>query len=139
MKMRTLSLKRDQQTEILDFCAQASPHEACGLLLGNEGEVQRVVLSENISPTPTRHFEIDPALIIQYQKISRAGGVAIMGHFHSHPEGQALPSDTDRAHLYDKNMVWCIVSVAKGRAMEMKAYVPDASGHDFMPLKISIL
>lgn len=138
--MKTLTLTTDQKIKILKACEQASPHEACGLLLGEgDGQVTAVIASDNLSITPERNFEIDPALIIKYQKRTRCDGTRIMGHYHSHPEGKAVPSARDQQQNYDASLVWCIVAVKKGRAVDVKAYTANVSGEELLPLKITIL
>ncbi|NOZ41977.1 MAG: hypothetical protein GXP02_02240, partial [Alphaproteobacteria bacterium] len=86
-----------------------------------------VIPSPNRSDQPQKNFEIDPALIIRHHKRTRRGTARIVGHYHSHPDGQALPSSHDQNHNYDPDLVWVIVEVTAEGAQEMKAYFTDRS------------
>ena len=93
---------------VLEFAAREHPREACGLLLGRAGVIERAVLCANVAADPLRHFEIDPAALIAAHRTERAGGEALIGYWHSHPEGHPLPSATDCAHASGDFRVWAI-------------------------------
>lgn len=92
--------------------AKASfPRECCGLLEGvREGEIFRVQAlhpARNLSPDNSR-FQIDPADHLKAQKAARANGSAIIGCYHSHPDGAAQPSAADAAGAGEDNFLWLI-------------------------------
>lgn len=120
--MKTLCLSTDLQEKIRAHCVARYPHEACGLLLGQGGKITHMVPSPNLSDQPTKNFDIDPALIIQHQKAGREGSEQIVGHYHSHPDGQAMPSARDQAQNYDRDLIWVIVQVTDGVAQDIKAF-----------------
>ena len=86
------------------------PLEACGILFGDESRIETATLTRNIHPTPSTHFEIDPATLIAAHKAARAGGPGIAGYWHSHPTGNLAPSPTDRANASGDGKVWAIVA-----------------------------
>ena len=92
----------------------AAPNEACGLLLGRVDAAGAVVTAiapaANVAPDPARHFEIDPAALIAAHKAERAGGLALIGYYHSHPTGLCLPSSTDAAMAQHDGRVWAIIA-----------------------------
>lgn len=89
----------------------SAPLEACGLLLGADGCVTDAVPTANVAPDPSRHFEIDPAALIAAHRAARDGTSSeVVGYFHSHPNGLARPSDTDRASANGDGRVWAIVA-----------------------------
>lgn len=105
----------------------AWPAECCGLLVGIRSEadglcrVHRAVASPNVAQADGTHgrhdrFEIDPVVLLATQRAARAEGLAVIGHYHSHPNAPAVPSPTDLAHAFYADHVWLIVSV-------------DAAGH----------
>lgn len=65
----------------------------------------------NVAPDPLRHFEIDPAALIAAHRASRAGGLAVLGYFHSHPNGLARPSATDARAAAGDGRIWAIVAL----------------------------
>ncbi len=98
---------------LLAEAARAAPAEACGLLLGEGDVVARATVAANVAPDPLRHFEIDPAALLAAHRAARDGGAQVLGYWHSHPNGRAGPSATDRAGASGDGRVWAIVS-AKG-------------------------
>ena len=84
--------------------------ERCGLLLGWRGHVRDVRFAANIAPDPARHFELDPSVLLAAHKAAREGGPQIVGHYHSHPSGQAAPSATDAQCAIPDGSLWLIVA-----------------------------
>lgn len=95
---------------VLEEAARAAPQEACGLLLGAGDRIERAVSCANVAADPLRHFEIDPAALFAAHKAERAGGERLVGYWHSHPEGNPLPSATDCEHASGDGRVWAIVA-----------------------------
>jgi proteasome lid subunit RPN8/RPN11 len=86
------------------------PIEACGLLFGDDHVIATAQPCSNIAADPARHFEIDPAQLLAAHKAMRSGGPQLIGHYHSHPVGDGLPSDTDAACARSDGSYWLIVS-----------------------------
>lgn len=102
---------RSAEDTMLEAARRAHPHEACGLLLGRApGRIERAVPAANVAPDPARRFEIDPAALIAAFKAERAGGPRVLGYWHSHPNGIAAPSATDRGAASGDGRVWAIVA-----------------------------
>ena len=95
---------------IFTQAAEAHPHECCGLLLGEGGRITHAHPTANVHPDPATHFEIDPAALIAAYKAEREGGPRILGYYHSHPNGRAEPSPTDRASAAHDGKVWAIAA-----------------------------
>lgn len=130
----------------------AYPEECCGLVLGTrqaEGEgwlVTRLVPAANRHAEPRRSFELDPATHFAVLRQLRVQGAAtgvsaevILGHYHSHPDSPAVPSERDRAQAYDPSLLWLIVAVEQGRAGQLAAWQvrPGRDGAEgFDPLVI---
>jgi len=91
--------------------AAASPAvEICGLLLGRFDRVQALTPARNAAVDPARSFEVDPPTLIAAHKAARAGGVQIMGCYHSHPNGRAEPSRQDAAEASEAGWIWLIIA-----------------------------
>ncbi|SEJ22899.1 Proteasome lid subunit RPN8/RPN11, contains Jab1/MPN metalloenzyme (JAMM) motif [Sphingomonas sp. OV641] len=86
------------------------PVETCGLLLGNDNDVDAIEPCANVHPTPATHFEIDPAALFRALRRARAGGPQVIGHYHSHPSGIAAPSATDAVQAAADGAFWLIVA-----------------------------
>jgi proteasome lid subunit RPN8/RPN11 len=105
-----IELTRAARERILDEARRAFPAEACGLLFGQEGRIERVEPARNVHPTPQTHFEIDPQALVDAQRAARDGGPGLIGHYHSHPTNRAEPSATDRRHAAGDGSIWAIVA-----------------------------
>ena len=88
----------------------AHPRECCGLLLGVGETIAIAVPCANVAADPLCHFEIDPAALIAAHRTEREGGALVVGYYHSHPDGRAVPSATDRASAARDGRVWAIIA-----------------------------
>lgn len=112
---------------IVAHARAAAPAECCGLLLGDPGQavVRQLRPARNLSPDPLRRFELDPAMLLAAHRAARAGGPAILGHYHSHPRGPAEPSATDARNAASDGSFWLIV----GAHGQITAWRASATGH----------
>jgi len=82
-------------------------------LRGRQGAAARItqaVPTANVHPEPARHFEIDPAVLIRAYRAMRDGGPALIGFYHSHPNGHPRPSAGDCEHAGGDGRIWAIVA-----------------------------
>lgn len=85
---------------MVEHVREAAPEEACGILGGEFDEDRSVVSTqypaENVAQSPKTEYRIDPEA--QYELFERieARDESIVGFYHSHPSGPAVPSETDR-------------------------------------------
>jgi proteasome lid subunit RPN8/RPN11 len=130
----TLVLAPALQANLLAVARTAVPNETCGLLEGmREGIVVTVTAihpAANIAGNPRDSFAIDPAFHFSLQRALRGTGREVLGCFHSHPDGQAVPSRRDRDNGCADGFVWIII--ATGVIDDVRAY----SGPAFTPLTI---
>ena len=133
------------QLQAIERAAEAAyPEEACGLLVGHAEpsgawQVNAVEASANVAEPPrTRRFEVDPRLRLRLERETRDGPDAIIGVYHSHPNGSAAPSETDISMIFEPDMVWLITAVADGRAGATMAYKPTEDGAAFLPLGLDL-
>jgi proteasome lid subunit RPN8/RPN11 len=133
-------LERDAASAIARAVEGAYPNEACGLLIGHAEaagwHVVRAVPGANVHPEPRRRFEVDPKLVFEWMRRLRGGPDALIGHFHSHPDGAAEPSATDRDSAYDRNAIWIIAAVAAGRMEVLRAFRLAKSGESFVEVAL---
>lgn len=88
----------------------AHPRECCGILLGAGDRIEVIRPAANVHPHPARHFEIDPQALVDAHRAARQGGPQVLGYYHSHPNGLAEPSATDRAMAHRAGEIWAIVA-----------------------------
>ena len=110
--------------------AAASPDaEVCGLLFGAAGRIEAAEACANVAADPARTFEIDPTALFAAYRRARGGGLAVMGHYHSHPSGLPVPSARDAAQAMGDGAVWVILGSGVARAwrsVEVGAFVEEA-------------
>jgi desampylase len=111
--MMRVTLPEDLRARILDEAGAAFPGECCGLVEGirSDGAFQVAALhpARNLAAASDR-FEIAPEDHFQAFKAARASGRALIGCYHSHPNGRAEPSVTDKAGAGEENFLWLIAA-----------------------------
>jgi desampylase len=121
MSVTISSLARDRIVAL----AAADDGEICGLLLGQAGRIEAIAPAANVAADPARHFELDPAVLIAAHRAARSGGPKVIGHYHSHPSGVAIPSATDAACAMPDGTLWLIVA---GEAVRLWRAQPGQGG-----------
>lgn len=141
-----LQIEPSQLKSIVDAAEAAWPVEACGLVIGRgKGQlvrVTRIVPAANLLAAAGRAdmFELDPAVRLRVERELRDSGGKdrIVGHYHSHPDGTADPSATDRAMAYEPDLAWIIVGVVDGQAIYTQAHRFDDKRAAFRPVPFRI-
>ena len=106
----TLEVSSDVLDALLREAADAHPRECCGILLGEGAAITASRATRNVHPAPQSHFEIEPQALVDAHRAARQGGLQVMGYYHSHPNGLARPSSTDRAQAARDGSVWAIIT-----------------------------
>ncbi len=141
----TVALPPTHKACILAHADAALPEECCGLLIGHREtdgiiHITDVIESDNLSEgDKSKTFEIDPALLLRIQRESRDTPERIVGYYHSHPDGSARPSATDRAGVWEEGQVWLIVGIDKSnRTQTCAAFltITKDGEFDFVPVFI---
>lgn len=138
-----------------DITAQAErayPYECCGLLAGirdKEGAVTitRVVASPNTQIASPKDldtqsgrdsFEIDPQVRFDLMRALSDTAETIVGHYHSHPDHPAHPSERDLDMAFEPELTWLIVSVNAGRATIPQAWQLNRSTREITPVPLTM-
>ena len=98
------------------------PNESCAILYGNDQKVSEVFLTKNIEESPV-NFTISNEQLIEGYKIAEEKKLEVIGIFHSHPNSEAYPSNTDKKFMHSNPVVWIIYS---GINKNFKAYVLES-------------
>ena len=115
---------------IVAHAREAHPAECCGLLVGGGRRVDFAVRMQNVSGSPTR-YRLDDRAHIELRKTLRAfrPPLAIVGVYHSHPDGTAEPSPTDVAESHYAEWVHVIVGTRAGRSVLCAYTITDGHSH----------
>lgn len=142
-----LSLTQNHLDRICTAAVAAYPAECCGLLVGVLERTAQWLVTQ-VVPTPnlwaekrTDRFAIDPVTHCALIRRLRGRAEHLIGHYHSHPNGQAYPSTTDRAMGYEPELVWVIVAVdavdGTRHAVTTKAYRVDGAAIHAVQIRIT--
>ena len=118
---------------MLEHCAEGLPNEACGILAGRNGRVERIYRMTNARPGPAS-YEMDPGEQFRVLKDIREAGRALVGIYHSHPGSPAYPSGIDIGKAYwpgtlfpnYPGAVYVIVSLMDRLSPAVKSYTIEA-------------
>lgn len=138
-------IRFDLLEAINDQAQNAYPGECCGLLAGRpvpDGTltVTRVVASANTAepPAPDR-FEVDPQVRFDLMRALEGTDEEVIGHYHSHPDHPAKPSDTDLAMAFEPELVWLITAVINGTAGRTRAWRLDRDAKSVEALELEVV
>jgi proteasome lid subunit RPN8/RPN11 len=110
----TVKIPKPVIADMLAHAREESPNECCGLLVGQRRAVDRAVRARNLEAGPTRYL-IDPQDHLLAMKEARAEGRHVIGAYHSHPAGAAVPSPSDIAEASGGlDFLYVIVAPASG-------------------------
>jgi proteasome lid subunit RPN8/RPN11 len=93
--MRSLRLTQEQVQTIVNQARAGAPQEVCGLVAGQMGVAQHIVPIPNRSATPETHFEMEATALLKAYKAMDAAGMVLIAVYHSHPNSNPIPSQTD--------------------------------------------
>jgi proteasome lid subunit RPN8/RPN11 len=91
-------------------CAE-TPHECCGVLVGQGGDVREAIPVENVSPTPQTAFVMSPVDLARALTGLEKRGLALVGFYHSHPQTEPIPSGRDVAESLYPDVAHLIISL----------------------------
>lgn len=103
---------RDQ---IVAHARAGLPNEACGILAGVDGRVERFFPAESDEPSPY-YYRIESRDQIRIMNEIDEAGLDLVGIYHSHTSSPAFPSRTDAEQAFWPDAVYVIVSLASPEA-----------------------
>jgi proteasome lid subunit RPN8/RPN11 len=110
----------------------ALPQEACGLLFGTGRHVAEATTARNIAADPVARFEIDPVHLFDAHRRAREGPLALLGCWHSHPNGSPRPSALDFDAVADPAWLWLVATPAT-----LAVFRPTPQGFQQLALEMS--
>ena len=133
----TVTIASDLIDQILRAAAASPDAEVCGLLFGSPDRIAGAMPCLNVAADRSRWFEIDPATLLAAHKEARTGGPRIVGHYHSHPSGLAMPSPRDAAAATPDGALWLIA--ASGELAAWRAIAHGTVEGRFDPIALNTI
>ena len=107
--MQGIILSQSDKKTLSEYSENQKPNESCALLFGKDNQVSDLFLTENIEKSPV-NFTISNKQLIEGYKIAEEKELEVVGIFHSHPNSDAFPSNTDKKFMQSNPVVWIIYS-----------------------------
>jgi len=120
--LQKIKLSQTDKKILAEFSENQKPNESCALLFGKNTTVMDLFLTENIEKSPV-NFTISNEQLIEGYRITEEKKMEVIGIFHSHPDSEAYPSNTDKKFMQSNPIVWIIYS---GINKNFRAYVLES-------------
>lgn len=122
------------------------PLECCGILVGTtissggkvSTSVRSVTVADNVETGDrARKFAIAPELLLKVHRRVDSEGLAVVGYYHSHPDGLAMPSETDRLAAWS-GVSYLILEVGAEREMVFRSWRLSEDGERFHEERVEL-
>ncbi len=120
--MQEIILSQTDKKILSEYSENQKPTESCAILFGKNNQVLDLFLTENIEESPV-NFTISNKQLIEGYKVAEEKKMDVIGIFHSHPDSDAYPSNTDKKFMQSNPVVWIIYS---GINKNFKAYLLES-------------
>lgn len=107
--MQKIILSQSNKKILSEYSENQKPNESCAILFGKRNQISDMFLTENIEKSPV-NFTISNEQLIEAYKIAEVRNMEIVGIFHSHPNSDAFPSNTDEKFMQSNPVAWIIYS-----------------------------
>jgi proteasome lid subunit RPN8/RPN11 len=111
------------------------PVEACGILAGRNGKVEKLYEMTNVDNS-SNHFMMDPKEQFAVARDVRSEGLEMLGVYHSHPKTPARPSEEDIRLALTPNVTYVIVSLQNPDKPVIRGFAFKNNSHEEVPVNI---
>lgn len=133
--MTELKILNNIFEQMLRQAKAQAPIEACGILAGKDGLIEKLYKMTNIDQS-SDHFMMVPKEQFKVAKDIRAAGLEMLAIYHSHPDSPARPSAEDIRLAVTPNVVYVIVSLQNRSYPYMKGFLIENANVAEVPVKI---
>jgi proteasome lid subunit RPN8/RPN11 len=107
--LQKIILSETDKKILSEYSENQKPNESCAILFGKNDKVLDLFLTKNIEESPV-NFTISNKQLIEGYKIAEEKKMDVIGIFHSHPDSDAYPSNTDKKFMQSNPVAWIIYS-----------------------------
>jgi proteasome lid subunit RPN8/RPN11 len=112
--------------DILEQARKEAPIEACGILAGSNGSVEKLYKMRNTEQRRD-HFIMSPEEQFAVVKDIRSVSLKMLAIYHSHPETPARPSDEDVRFAITPGVIYVILSLMDNNPVVKGFRIEDGS------------
>lgn len=127
LQMLKLEIPTEIYRQMLDQAKDLAPIEACGILAGKNGKVEKLYKMANAENSRT-HFMMEPKEQFATVKDIRSAGLEMLAIYHSHPETPARLSAEDIRLALTPNVIYVIISLQSTNGSAVKGFHIPAPG-----------
>ena len=120
--MKKIILSQSIKEILRRHAENEQPNESCAILFGKENIISDTFLTKNIEESPV-NFTISNEQLIEAYQTAEQKGLEVVGVFHSHPNSEAFPSNTDKKFMQSNPVAWIIYS---GIESNFKAFILES-------------
>jgi proteasome lid subunit RPN8/RPN11 len=107
-----IEIPREIRDQLVETAVGGLPNEACGLLAGTDGRVERFYPMRNADESAFT-YRLDPKEQFDVFNEIDEKGWELVGIFHSHIRTEPYPSETDRRQAFYPDAYYLLLSLAK--------------------------
>jgi len=133
--MRELQIPNNIFEQILKQAKAEAPIEACGILAGKDGEVEKLYKMTNADQS-SDHFMMEPKEQFKVAKDIRSAGLEMLAIYHSHPITPARPSDEDIRLALTPDVTYVIFSLQSADSPVIKGFLIREDDMAEVPVKV---
>ena len=124
--MEFVILAQKEKDQLITHAIEQQPHESCAMLLGKKVDdawnIKEIFLTQNIDNSQI-NFTISPEELLKGYQLAEKMHLELVGIFHSHPNSDTTPSNTDKKFMRNNPVPWIIFS---GVTNDLTAYLLDS-------------
>jgi len=133
--MRELQIPNNIFEQMLKQAKAEAPIEACGILAGKDGEVEKLYKMTNADQS-SDHFMMEPKEQFKVGKDIRSAGLEMLAIYHTHPTTPARLSAEDIRMALTPNITYIIVSLQDSAGPVIKGFLIQEGDIAEVPVKV---
>jgi proteasome lid subunit RPN8/RPN11 len=130
-------LTPEQAQTIVAHARADAPREACGIIAGHKDRAVEIIPIPNSAADPQHTYYMDERRLVETLSNMQARHLDLLGFYHSHPQGDPIPSSTDIKQATYPDTPYLIVGL-KGTQARLAAWSLRFGQVSEVPLHIGI-
>lgn len=122
--MLKLEIPKSIFARMLEQIQAEAPIEACGILAGSEGRVEKLYKMTN-TEARCDHYMMEPAEQFAAMKDMRTAGLEMLAIYHSHPATPARASAEDIRLAFTSDIAYVIISLEDPDGPVVKSFTVE--------------